>query len=143
MIKIKAKNEAEAIDMLWNSEGDVAVMLEAFLGKLNCSLSSAQAKAVVKESAERARKRSQIQEWRDAKDLYTWEAYPEEFVEAVKRVYGIDLKAYIERKVATTAGAFIEYLGTVYFSGAGYDTIKASLMAEKTWDNWLAVEKYL
>lgn len=143
MIKIKAKNEEEAIEMLWNSEGDIAVMLEEFLGKLNCVPSAAQAKAVVREAAERTRKRNKVQEWREAKDLCTWESFPKEFVEAVRRVYGIDLKAYIERKAVTTRGGFIEYLGTVYFSGAGYDTIKASLMAEKTWNEWTAVEKYL
>lgn len=143
MIKIKAKNETEAIEMLWNSGGDVAVLLEEFLGKLNCVPNAAQAKAVVREAAERTRKRNQIEEWRDAKDLYTVESFPEAFTEAVKRVYGIDLKSYIERKAITTAGAFVEYLGTVYFSVGGYDMVKTNLMAERTWDEWLSVEKYL
>ena len=142
MITIIARNEIEAVEQLFNSEIDLGAFFQAVLDKLGCSASSAQAKAVFKESTERKKKKAQIDEWRERGELRTYESFPKEFAEAVKKVYRIDLKRRIE-EMAKSRPAFIEYLGTVYFSEGGYGAIQTDLIAERTMKEWDCVKKFL
>jgi len=142
VITINAKNEVEVVEQLFNSDIDLGVFYQAAFDKLGCVASAAQAKAIIKEAADRSRKRAQIEEWREAGELYTYESFPEEFVKAIKAVYKVNLKSWIENSVKTRP-CFIEYLGTVYFPRIGYESILNDLQFERSRREWESVRDLL